>query len=201
MACNALEHGLKGDGETNDQPALAALVDELGRACTRDGRPRVIHCPPGVYRIAGATTAWRSGISLTGAGEGAARAGRVARRGPRRDERCGTARHAAQPRARTACGGLGEPSATPNREATALALAVQPTDAWRELWIFRKSKAGGKVRIVPPAAVNPGVGYAEFAGWARAGRMRIAREALADGKLIRKIIPGRSPSPVVAALD
>ena len=71
--CNAREHGLKGDGQANDQPALAALVDELGRACKADGRPRVIFCPPGAYRIAGATTAWRSGVSLTGAGEGATR--------------------------------------------------------------------------------------------------------------------------------
>ena len=70
---NALEHGLAGDGRTNDQPALAALVEELGRACAGDGRPRVIYCPPGVYRIAEATTAWRSGVSLTGAGEGATR--------------------------------------------------------------------------------------------------------------------------------
>jgi pectate lyase-like protein len=71
--CNAREHGLKGDGRTNDQPALAALVEELGRACKADALPRVIYCPPGAYRIAGATTAWRSGVSLTGAGEGATR--------------------------------------------------------------------------------------------------------------------------------
>src|ERR1044072_8173843 len=44
--CNAREHGLKGDGQANDQPALAALVDELGRACKADGRPRGIFCPP-----------------------------------------------------------------------------------------------------------------------------------------------------------
>lgn len=70
---NARDYGLVGDGRTNDQPALAALVDELGRACKADGRPRVVHCPPGVYRIHKATTAWRSGVSLTGAGEGATR--------------------------------------------------------------------------------------------------------------------------------
>jgi len=69
-------------------------------------------------------------------------------------------------------------SATLNRAGTALALAVQPTDAWRELWVFRKTKAGWKLRIVPPAAANPDVGYAEFAGWARDGRMRISREAI-----------------------
>lgn len=81
-------------------------------------------------------------------------------------------------------------SATLNREGTALALAVQPTDAWRELWMFRKTKAGWKLRIVPPAAVNPDVGYAEFAGWARGGRMRIAREAIADGRPVRNMQPG-----------
>jgi hypothetical protein len=70
---NARDHGLAGDGRTNDQPALAALVDELGSACAADGRPRAIYCPPGVYRIAGATTAWRSGVSLTGAGDGVTR--------------------------------------------------------------------------------------------------------------------------------
>lgn len=69
-------------------------------------------------------------------------------------------------------------SATLNRQGTALALAVQPTDAWRELWVFRKTKAGWHVRIVPPAAVDPDVGYAEFAGWARDGTMRISREAM-----------------------
>ncbi|HET7198270.1 MAG TPA: hypothetical protein VFI86_06360 [Burkholderiales bacterium] len=72
-------------------------------------------------------------------------------------------------------------SAALNKQGTALALAVQPTDAWRELWVFRKTKVGWQVRIVPPAAVDPRVGYAEFAGWARDGRMRIAREAIADG--------------------
>jgi hypothetical protein len=73
VVANARDYGLIGDGGANDQPALAALVDELGRACRADGQPRVIYCPPGVYRIAGRTTPWRSGVSLTGAGEGATR--------------------------------------------------------------------------------------------------------------------------------
>jgi hypothetical protein len=70
---NARDYGLAGDGVTNDQPALAALVDHLGRACKADGRPRVIYCPPGLYRIAGETTVWRSGLTLQGVGEGATR--------------------------------------------------------------------------------------------------------------------------------
>lgn len=53
MVCNALEHGLKGDGKANDQPALAALVDELGRECARDGRRACFDGSPGPYTIRG----------------------------------------------------------------------------------------------------------------------------------------------------
>ena len=63
-ACNARDHGLVGDGEANDQPALAALVEPLGAAVVRDGRPRIIYCPPGVYAMKntgrGGTAACRS---------------------------------------------------------------------------------------------------------------------------------------------
>ena len=68
--CNAREHGLAGDGHANDQPALAALVEALGEAVARDGRPRLIWCPPGTYLLQDATTTWRSGVSLVGAGVG-----------------------------------------------------------------------------------------------------------------------------------
>lgn len=73
-------------------------------------------------------------------------------------------------------------SAVVNREGTALALAVQPVDGWRELWLFRKQKAGWTLRILPPAAAAPGVGTAEFAGWAP-GRVRVARAALVGGQV------------------
>ncbi len=71
--CNAREHGLVGNGGANDQPALAALVEQLGREYKKDGRPRVLYCPPGEYLIADATTIWKSGVSLLGAGAGATR--------------------------------------------------------------------------------------------------------------------------------
>ncbi|WBB80179.1 right-handed parallel beta-helix repeat-containing protein [Micromonospora sp. WMMD882] len=71
--CDAREHGLRGDGIANDQPALADLVDRLGEAYAADGRPRVIHCPPGTYSIRDAGTVWRSGVSLVGAGPAATR--------------------------------------------------------------------------------------------------------------------------------
>jgi hypothetical protein len=70
---NAREHGLAGNGVTNDQPALAALVERLASAYARDKLPRIIYCPPGIYLLADATTIWRSGISLLGAGPGPTR--------------------------------------------------------------------------------------------------------------------------------
>lgn len=77
-------------------------------------------------------------------------------------------------------------SASANREGTALALAVQTGAAWRELWIFRKAASGWSVRALPPAALIPGAGYAEFAGWAPGGKqVLVAREALAEGRLLR----------------
>ncbi|TBL28670.1 right-handed parallel beta-helix repeat-containing protein [Verrucosispora sp. SN26_14.1] len=71
--CDAHEFGLRGDGVTNDQPALSALVDRLGEGYAADGRARVIYCPPGIYSIRDAGTVWRSGVSLIGAGSGATR--------------------------------------------------------------------------------------------------------------------------------
>jgi len=73
-------------------------------------------------------------------------------------------------------------SAVANRDGTALVLAVQPAEGWRELWLYRKTKAGWRLSIIPPAAAPPGVGTAEFAGWAK-GKLRIARAALIDGRL------------------
>ncbi|GAA0728589.1 right-handed parallel beta-helix repeat-containing protein [Dactylosporangium roseum] len=70
---DAREHGLAGDGRTNDQPALQRLVDEVGDAVERDGIPRTIHCPAGVYAIQDAGTVWRSGVSLVGDGPAATR--------------------------------------------------------------------------------------------------------------------------------
>ena len=61
-------------------------------------------------------------------------------------------------------------SATLNREGTALALAVQPMDAWREMWVFRKDGNGWTVSVLPPAATNPEVGYIEFAAGCPAAR-------------------------------
>ena len=77
-------------------------------------------------------------------------------------------------------------SATLNREGTALAVAVQPLDSWREMWVFRKEAGGWTVRILPPASNLPEIGYVEFAGWVPGGRqVLVAREARGEGKYQR----------------
>ncbi|GGY99415.1 right-handed parallel beta-helix repeat-containing protein [Streptomyces poonensis] len=70
LTADAREHGLTGDGSTNDQPALARLVDTLGAAYAADGLPRTIHVPAGRYVVQDRATVWRSGVSLIGAGRG-----------------------------------------------------------------------------------------------------------------------------------
>jgi hypothetical protein len=77
-------------------------------------------------------------------------------------------------------------SASVNREGNALALAVQPLDGWRELWVFVKSREGWRIEVLPPAAAAPGLGVAEFAGWVPGGQqMLVARESRAEGKYRR----------------
>jgi hypothetical protein len=80
-------------------------------------------------------------------------------------------------------------SASLNREGRALALAAQPLDGWRELWVFQKEagKSGGwRIEVMPPAPAQPGLGVAEFAGWVPGGaQMLLAREFRAEGKYRR----------------
>ncbi|MCE1192690.1 MAG: hypothetical protein LWW96_11110 [Acidovorax sp.] len=74
-------------------------------------------------------------------------------------------------------------SASTNREGTAVALAVQPMEGWRELWVLRKSEGGWLADVLPPAAATPETGVAEWAGWVPGGQqMLVAREARGQGR-------------------
>jgi hypothetical protein len=76
-------------------------------------------------------------------------------------------------------------SARANAGNTALALAVQPLAAWRELWLFHRSAQGWRVDVLPPAMDDLDVGYLEFAGWVQepgAPRVLAVREARINGR-------------------
>lgn len=74
-------------------------------------------------------------------------------------------------------------SASVNREGTAVALAVQPLEGWRELWVLRKTPGGWLADVLPPAATAPETGVAEWAGWVPGGQqMLVAREARGQGR-------------------
>lgn len=55
-------------------------------------------------------------------------------------------------------------SASTNAQGTALALAVQSPDSWRELSLFHHASDDWRIDVVPPAAGNPELGCVEFAG-------------------------------------
>jgi hypothetical protein len=77
-------------------------------------------------------------------------------------------------------------SARAHPQGSALTLAVQPLDGWRELWLFPRGAGGWTIDVMPPAAIEPTLGYAEFAGWVPgAAQLPVAREVRVDGRFKR----------------
>ena len=82
-------------------------------------------------------------------------------------------------------------SARTNAYGSALALAVQPLESWREMWVFHLTGDGWRVDVVPPGNDVPdhpslNLGYIEFAGWVPGGKkMLAAREVRSAGRFTR----------------
>ena len=70
-----------------------------------------------------------------------------------------------------------------SRDGQALALAVQPQDSWRELWVFQQKADGWHTEILPPGLDSPTLGYIEFSGWVPGNQEMLAtREIKKDGR-------------------
>ncbi len=91
----------------------------------------------------------------------------------------------AQPPLFTRCtyGTVWPASAAVHPQGSAVTVAVQPLDTWRELWVFRHGAAGWTVDVIPPANDQPNLGYLEFAGWVPgSSQMLAARETKLNGR-------------------
>ncbi len=68
-------------------------------------------------------------------------------------------------------------------QGDALALAVQPLDQWREMWVFRQTGSGNgwQVDAVPPGTEAGAPGYIEFAGWVPNTRLMLAAREVQTG--------------------
>lgn len=67
-AINVKDHGVKGDGDTDDYPAIQRVFDDVLPAAGG-----IVHFPPGIYRCGGQVLSRTKPVVMTGAGRGATR--------------------------------------------------------------------------------------------------------------------------------
>jgi hypothetical protein len=72
-------------------------------------------------------------------------------------------------------------------QGTAMALAVQPLEGWRELWVFHQTAGAWGIDVISPGADEPELGYVEYAGFAPGTRrLLVAREVKEHGRFRRR---------------
>jgi hypothetical protein len=72
-------------------------------------------------------------------------------------------------------------------QGRALALAVQPLESWRELWVFHEGEDGWTVDVLDPGLEEPEAGYVDFAGFVPGTRrVLVAREVQERGRVVRR---------------
>lgn len=72
-------------------------------------------------------------------------------------------------------------------QGPALVVAVQPLEAWCELWVFHENAGDWTVDIISPGTDDPEEGYIEFAGYAPATRrLLLVREVRERGRFSRR---------------
>jgi hypothetical protein len=72
-------------------------------------------------------------------------------------------------------------------QASALVVAVQPLESWRELWVLRESAGTWTIDVLSPGADDPEEGYVEFAGFVPGSRrLLIVREVRDHGRFRRR---------------
>ncbi|HEX4242429.1 MAG TPA: hypothetical protein VHZ53_13545 [Steroidobacteraceae bacterium] len=103
---------------------------------------------------------------------------------------CVTLKDARRPRAavlrRCTYGMVRLPSIRPIDQGSALVLAVQPLEGWRELWVFHQRAGSWCVDVLSPGLDDPDEGYVDFAGFAPGTRrLLIAREVRDRGRFKR----------------
>jgi hypothetical protein len=71
-------------------------------------------------------------------------------------------------------------------QGSALVLAVQPLEGWRELWVFHERAGSWTIDVLSPGLENPEQGYVDFAGYAPGTRRLLIAREVKDGGRFRR---------------